>query len=69
MRWLCALLLLNLGLVLVCFGLMAQQNQCAKNLEDAFLKTGAVVLVVAAAVVVMLEALSVTSLLRRRLGL
>ncbi len=31
---------LNFGLVMMCFGLMARQNQCSRNLVDTFFGAG-----------------------------
>ncbi len=47
-RWLVTFTLLNPGLTLMCFGLMARVNQCQKNMETAFFQAGAVLLIVAA---------------------
>jgi hypothetical protein len=47
-RWLVTFTLLNPGLTLICFGLMARVNQCQKNMETACFDTGAVLLIVAA---------------------
>jgi hypothetical protein len=47
-RWLVAFTIINPGLTLICFGLMARVNQCQKNMETAFFGTGVVLLIVAA---------------------
>ena len=62
MKWYYGLILVNAGLICVCFGLMARENLCQKNMEDAFFLGGVVLLV---AGVVILFQLTISEIQRR----
>ena len=51
MKLLFGLVAAQIGLTLVCFGMMARVSVCQKNMEDAFLHGGSVLLFVAAFIV------------------
>jgi hypothetical protein len=44
MQWLSMLTTLNMGLALVCFGLLARANGCQRNLEQIFFGAGYIIL-------------------------
>ena len=52
-KWLACMVLLNTGLVFICFGLMARANSCEKNLSEAFFAGGTLVLAVSVVVFVL----------------
>jgi hypothetical protein len=68
-RWLVAVMMLNIGLTLICIGLMACANECQKSMEDAFLMVGRFAVI---ASLIMLTIAAISSLVewwkRRRLA-
>jgi len=46
MQWLSMLMTMNMGLALVCLGLLARTNECQRNLEQAFFGVGYLILFV-----------------------
>jgi hypothetical protein len=66
MNWHLILQWLNFGMGAVVLGLLAKENNCAKNLQDGFFSAGYLLLILLAIMIVVNAAIAVNRCRRKR---